>query len=284
MKSQFVHLQGLIVAGALAGLAGAQTVQQNPPPAVQAQTPAPAQAPQAAAPPAATPPATQAGAVYVRRFSAGGMLSVMGLPGIPGRTVDQTVSTNVKVNSTTDADKRLFGGGVVVQFALTNRFAVTSDFLIRKASFKTTDITYEGVDDSSTTADERKKTTKESKSRATFSDIPILLRYYNKDRTKPGRRRFFEGGVTFRKVHGIHSFGQTTTSDGKVVCCDETPITPANKWLTGFTAGFGYQFIDDMKIRFIPEVRYTRWMGRTFDTLSTQSRVDQIEGTISITF
>ncbi len=43
-------------------------------------------------------------------------------------------------------------------------------------------------------------------------------------------------------------------------------------------------FIDDMKIRFIPEVRYTRWMGRTFDTLSTQSRVDQIEGTISITF
>lgn len=289
MKSQLVILQSLIAAGAFAGLAGAQTVQQNPPVPASTQTPAPAQTQpppdtQAAKPPATAAQPTQNGVVYVRRFSFGGMFSVLGLPGIPDKTLDQTVSSNVSINSKTDADMRLFGGGVVVQLALTNRFALTSDFLIRKASFKTTDITYEGVDDSSTSVDERKKTTKETKSRATFSDIPILLRYYNKDRTRPGRRRFYEAGVSFRKVHGIHSFGQTTTSDGRVICCDETAITPANTWLTGFTAGFGYQFIDDMRIRFIPEVRYTRWMGRTFDSLSTRSRVDQIEGTVSITF
>ena len=280
MKSQFVLIHGLFAAVVLTSPADAQQAAAQSQVAVQPQ-PTPQTTP---VPPPKPEPAPLTGEVYVRRFSAGGFFTVQTFASIPSATTDQTVSTNVTVNSKTEADKRLFGGGIALQVALTNRFAVAADLVIRRSSFKATDITYQGVDDTTTTADERTKSTKETQTRADLTDIPILLRYYTKDRTRPGRRRFYEGGVAFRNVHSIHSFGQTTANDGTVNCCDETPLTPANKLLTGFVAGVGWQFIDDMKIRIIPEVRYTRWMGRTFDTLSTRSRVDQLEACVSITF
>jgi len=245
---------------------------------------APAPMEPAAHPAEKAPRAEPEVAVYVRRFSAGAIFSFQVSPSIPSSIVEQTVATNVNVNWKTEAEKRIFGGGLVVQVALTNRFALAANLLMRRSSFRTTDMTYLGVDDSTTADDDRIKTTIEATTRAELTDIPILLRYYKKDRTTPGGRMFYEGGVALRSVHGIHTFGQTTNNDGTETCCDDTPLGPANKLLTGFVVGAGYQAIDDMKFRVIPEIRYTRWMGRTFDIRSTVSGVNQLEACISITF
>jgi len=224
-----------------------------------------------------------AGKVFVRKFSAGGIFSVT-TPAMWSRTTYQTPATEVYLVSHTDANLNLFGGGIATQVTITKRFAIAADLLLRKTNYQTTDTQYLGVDDPSTTVDERTKTTFVKATQADLTDLPVLVRYYNKDHNKPGRRRFYEAGVAIRRVHSIHSFGETTADDGTVTCCDETAAVPSKTWLTGFVAGVGYQFIDEFKIRFVPELRYTHWMGRTFDTLSARSQTDQLELTVSITF
>jgi hypothetical protein len=60
--------------------------------------------------------------------------------------------------------------------------------------------------------------------------------------------------------------------------------TPHKNSILGVTAGAGGQLIDPVGVRVIPEVRYTRWFGATFDSLGLRSRRDQVEIVISIYF
>jgi len=41
--------------------------------------------------------------------------------------------------------------------------------------------------------------------------------------------------------------------------------------IRGFVGGFGVQLIDPVGVRVVPEVRYTRWAGRSFDAFSTHT-------------
>ena len=65
---------------------------------------------------------------------------------------------------------------------------------------------------------------------------------------------------------------------------ESSPVAGHRKNILGVTAGFGGQLIDPVGIRVIPEVRYTRWFGATFDSPPTLSRRDQLEFMISISF
>jgi hypothetical protein len=49
-------------------------------------------------------------------------------------------------------------------------------------------------------------------------------------------------------------------------------------------AGMGLRLVDDFNIKLSPELRYTRWMGATFDSESTRSRRNQLEVGIALTF
>jgi hypothetical protein len=222
---------------------------------------------------------------FVRRISVGANFSFLAQPSMPNDSFTQTVASDLSIESKTTAQKRRFGGGIVVQTAVTPRLAIASGLSFRMLNFYTADITYVGVDDTTTTdVDERTATLKETTTRARLMDVPVLLRYYNKDHSRRGRRYFYEGGMTLRYVHGIHSFGTVTDQSGTETCCDETSLAPSRRLLPGFTAGAGFQFIDEFGIRFVPEVRYTRWMGRTFDTMTGRSRPDQLEVGFSVTF
>jgi hypothetical protein len=44
------------------------------------------------------------------------------------------------------------------------------------------------------------------------------------------------------------------------------------------------RFVDDFGIKLSPELRYTRWLGATFDSNSTRSRRDEIAVGIALTF
>jgi hypothetical protein len=46
----------------------------------------------------------------------------------------------------------------------------------------------------------------------------------------------------------------------------------------------GVHAVDPFGIRVVPEVRYTRWMGETWNMLSTKTSRNQIEAIISIGF
>lgn len=255
-------------------------VEETKPPVPQ---PAPA-ASAKPAPPAPEPAPAPPKGPFVRKFSMGGYFGFLTQASIPSARLTQDVTTEYSVESQTVSKRRPFGGGIVFQVTLTPRLALASGVSLRRLDFSNTDITYVGVDDPDTADDERTASMKENTTRAQLLDVPVLLRYYNKDHSRRGRRTFYEAGMTLRYVHGIHSFGLTTSQTGTETCCDESSLTPSRRVLPGFVVGAGVQFVDDFGIRFVPEIRYTRWMGRTFDTNPARSRTDQLELGFSVTF
>jgi len=223
--------------------------------------------------------------VYVRRFSAGATLSVMGLSMIPGNEVNVTLTTPAFTarHATTSTPKRI-GYGFTAQLMLTERIGVGVNPLLRRINYKLDTDIHEGVDNPNTIVDERFFRTRDEETRARLLDVPITLRYYGKDRHDDGARWFFDVGGAIRKVYNIGSSSFTTAGSGAPVCCDLTPARPRKTSVNGLVGGFGVQVADELGVKIVPMVRYTRWLGTTFDSLSTTTRRDQVEAMISITF
>jgi hypothetical protein len=272
-----------ILCFAVALVSGAILCAQDtaPPPA---QTPAPAQPAKAAKTP---PPVIEKEPVYVRRFSLGATLSVLGFTSIENNKGLNVVTETPAVDAlyvTTDASQRI-GYGVTAQLAVSQRWAVSASWLFRRIGYKMESDIYTGTDNPNTTADERTHTVIHEDTRARIYDIPVVLRFYNKARTDEGPRWFVEAGGVRRLVSHIRTSTDTTINDGDNVCCDTShPATPAHRSLTGLVGGVGFQVIDPVGVRIVPEVRYTRWLGRTFDIHSTLTRLNQVEAMVSLTF
>jgi hypothetical protein len=253
----------------------------------------PAAAPPVSAPPAAAQaplgqkpaPVTLKTHTYVRRLSAGATLTVLGLPFVKDATVNP-VTTNPPVDalySSTGMLQRIGWGGQV-QAAITGRFAVNVGFLVRRVGYKMNSDIFEGVFNPIAPVDTRIHTIKNEDTRAKFFDFPVVVRYYTKDRHTAGPRFFLEGGAALRHVSSIKTSIDTTVGNEATVCCDRTPAQPALRTIRGFVGGVGVQLIDPVGVRVVPGVRYTRWMGRTFDVFSTHTQLNQVEAMISLTF
>lgn len=263
-----------------------------------AQTSTSAPAPQPPKPGAAKPPepvkiveipATAPSLVdakpYIRRFTFGGTLSFLPLSLITGGKKSEVYGTPpVSIESQADNKSSYFGVGLDMEAAITDHFAVSIGVLWRRAGYRLTTKLHDKVDNPATPEDERtllKTTTEETK--ANYYDFPMMVKWYNKSRYEPGWRYFYEVGPSLRTVSGIRTAVQTETAT-EFTCCDETPATPATKNLFGVTAGAGIVLRDDFNIKIIPEVRYTRWFGGTFDTRAVNSRRDQVDASITFRF
>jgi hypothetical protein len=222
---------------------------------------------------------------YVRRFSIGASLSVMGRQTVPkgDANVFTTSPAADSLYSTTDASKRV-GFGATAQVAITERFAVSASVLIRKVGYKKNSDIYRGTDNPLTIADERTYVVQNEDTRARFMDIPVTVRYYFKDRHVSGPRGFVEGGAAIRRVSRVSTAIDTTINDGAMSCCDNTPAPVARRQVRGLVAGAGLQFIDPIGVRVVPGVRYTRWSGQPFDSPALSIQRNQIEAVISLTF
>jgi len=235
--------------------------------------------------PPSAPPQVLKESAYVRRFSLGATLSVLVLPSVRNGS-ENVVTTSPATDglyATTEASKRV-GFGVIAQVAITERFAVAGNVLVRKVGYKKNSDIYQGVDNPLTSKDERTYTVLNEDTRARHLDIPVVVRYYTKDRHMSGPRGFVEGGAAVRRVSKISTATDKSVNSGDTVCCDNTPATPASRAVRGLVAGAGFQLIDGVGVRVVPEVRYTRWMGETFKSPSTATQRNQIEAMISLTF
>ena len=227
---------------------------------------------------------------FVRRFSVGVTLSVLGLNQISGGTNTTTTkpnsATNVTADATsTDASSRI-GYGVTAQVAITDHFAVAIGGYLRRMGYDlsttlTTDTTtfINGVSSTTTTT-----TSTDENTRTRLLDIPIALRFYGKGRHTPGARWFVEGGGAWRDVRKVSTSLSSTDNAGTVTCCNNTAAQPAHRNARGFLGGAGAQFIDPFGIRVIPEVRYTRWVSPIFDTPATHMQRNQVEATLTLSF
>ena len=223
---------------------------------------------------------------YVRRFSAGATLSVLGLPLVPGGT--NTVTNSSTVNTmyqTTGASSRI-GYGIIGQVVLTDHFAIAVEGIVRRFGYQmTTTVTttvpavVSGIVTTVTTS-----TILHEDTRARLIDVPAMLRYYAHSRHDPGAHWFFEGGGAWRKPESIRTSTDFTNASSVLSCCTNTPTAPAHPNSYGIVAGVGVQLTDAFGVRVVPEVRYTRWMNPVFHAFTTNTQQNEVAAGFSITF
>ena len=232
----------------------------------------------------APPTSEELGKAFVRRFSAGATITVVPLPMIPdGTSTVDTTTPPVSALYTTTAKSKMFGYGVTAQVAITNHFAVNASLFVRNAGYTMDSDVYEGTLVPNL-PDTRRHTVSHEDTHARFYELPVVVRWYNKDRHTAGTRWFAEGGAAARRVTDIRTSISTSINGSASTCCDTTPAKPAHDTIRGILAGFGLQLIDPIGIRVVPEVRYTRWNGDIFNSYSTNMNNNQIEGMLSLTF
>jgi len=223
---------------------------------------------------------------YVRRFSGGITLSVLGFSAISGGTTTTTTSTTLSNTYQTSGASSRIGYGVTGQVAVTDHFAVTVGGYYRKIGYQftnsintTTNVVEGGVVVPIVTT-----TSTHEDTRAHAYDFPVLVRYYGKGRHTPGPRWFVEAGGAYRDVNHVRSSEDSTDASSVNTCCTFTPVEPQHKTSVGYVVGTGLQLIDPLGIRVIPEFRYTRWQQQIYDSFSTHTQRNQLEASITLSF
>jgi hypothetical protein len=247
--------------------------------AVFAQAPAPQQPP-----PPETPTVFLEERAYVRRFSMGATLSLTPMNLFPKETLGQKIegATPIEFVSNVDPKSNRVGFGVLAQVALNERWAVLVHPMYRSMAFHAFIQRYEGVDNSSTLLDERARFDINEDTTGRFIDIPVLARYYTKDRHEGGGRWFFQGGPTMRLTQKVRTTRDVVPPKGPRF--QDTIDLEYRKKSLGGTIGVGGQLIDDFGIRAIPEVRYTYWFNKPFDSVHGRTRSSQLEFLFTLSF
>ncbi len=211
---------------------------------------------------------------------------MLGLSLIPGRT--STVNTSTVLSTeyqTTGASERI-GYGLTVQGRITNHFYLDLSGLLRRIGYQettTVSTTTTAILNGSSYPQVSTTSTHED-TRARLIDIPLLLRYYGTGKRPSSPRWFLEAGGSWRLANDIRTSTDTTNASGVNTCCTFTAAVPEHRSTVGLEVGAGIQFTDEFGIKVMPEVRYTRWDKPVFESLTTDTKDNQLEGTISLTF
>jgi hypothetical protein len=265
---------------AAAGLRG-QTTPPTPPAAGEpVQTQAPAQAPARVetARPEPKPKRVLIG-IRAREFP----LVSLGL--MENRTTLSTTTTTIPRDwsFTTASHSSHFGIGPAVEFIPGPRWAISVEALWDKLQYtKVTSIAW-GTDDPATTNDERTHMFRDENTRAVLWDFPVMVHYRGLRPTGPLSRLYLAAGGVVRTATKISTTTKTTFPD-TTSTTSSAVAAPSRRNLLGATAGIGFRIVDDFRINWTPEIRYTRWAGSTFATDSTLSPRNQLEVSLGFTF
>lgn len=185
-------------------------------------------------------------------------------------TTTQTVPATFNIQTSNNYMK--VGFGPSVEFAVTRRFTLVGELLYHRVNYTQTTQISQGTSNTGITEN----------TRAIYWDFPVMVRFRGLRDEGLFAHVYFDGGAALREAGSIKSNflinnpnGTTTTSN--------TPVRPRTA-LPGAVVGSGLHFVDDFGIRVEPELRYTRWFGRTFDSESTRSSPNQIEVSVAFTF
>lgn len=239
-----------------------------------------AQQPQAQTPPAAQQTQTQTPSP--RRFEFGFRTGALLTTLIPDHTTTRSTSDPAESFTWDSASHSTrWTVGAVGEFFFKERFSTLLEANYRKAGYDDTYTKVRTVTSGSSTSD--KASTQYESTRAKYLDVPLMVRYYFKDRSEPGARVWVSGGYAVRYATGIKTSWSYTNEAGGVDAWDGNGA-PDNRLVQGFAVGVGARLADDLALKVVPEIRYTRWMKRTFDHSATQSNLNQLEIAVSFQF
>jgi opacity protein-like surface antigen len=219
-----------------------------------------------------------------KRLSVGGIAGFAITGGVKGVTssVNTSATDPPTVTDTLVESKGVpFTGGGSIRYDFSERVGAGVDILYRRGGYNSTITISEQVTDDNSSADLLLSTHEET--RAHLWDIPILGRYYFKDRSAGGVRPYVTGGLALRFATGASSITEVTDDD-QVTDTDLTTIGPANDSTLGGVMGLGFRAADDVGIKVDIEFRYTRWADPIFQSGPTNSNNNQADILVAFTF
>ena len=140
-----------------------------------------------------------------------------------------------------------------------------------------------GTIDPNSGGDDRKTTTIAQTSKANYWEFPFLAHYYGIRRGKLWSRSYVSGGVALRHVGRVRTGTGYAYADG-TTDYNEVPAVPNRSNQVGLVVGAGLRFIDSFNIKLTPEVRFTRWLGTTFQGIAYRSAANQVQAGVGISF
>lgn len=176
-----------------------------------------------------------------------------------------------------------YSGGPVFEMRLTKHIWVGAELAFHHVSYaQVTDIRT-GKADPNAGTDNRPLTILTDNSTVNYWDIPMLVRYRGLRQSGRFRRFYPIGGATYRHVGRVRTGNDTVNADGSTAY-DETPDVPKKSNLFGLTVGIGYRLVDELGVKVVPEIRFTRWLDHSFQGLAYTSSPNQAQAGIGITF
>lgn len=119
------------------------------------------------------------------------------------------------------------------------------------------------------------------RTRAHLIDMPLMVRY-NGERFNFSKYTFYELGGAVRYAFPERVSQIAVNSNGLIPSGAPPAGIRFTKMIEGVVAGAGLTAKDEFGIVVAPEVRYTRWLGSTFDGNTVTTQHNQLE--IAITF
>jgi hypothetical protein len=175
------------------------------------------------------------------------------------------------------------GFGPAMERKLTEHVTLTGEILFQRLKYNKTVDVWWGTDDSSTTADERFHSIREETTKASLWDFPLLVHFEKFSIPNVPSKLWLAGGVTFRALSSVQTTNKILNEDG-TSSTNDNRAEPNKRYLVGLTVGAGFRFLDDYHTRVTPEIRYTRWSGRTFSSETTRTPSNQLEVGLALTF
>ena len=180
-------------------------------------------------------------------------------------------NSNGDVVSATSANG-LVGGGAILNVRLFRGYWISLGSIYRFTGYDATD-----------TLNDVNGTTNIERTRVRLLDFPVMVRYSGR-KWNPSKYTFYEIGGVMRRGFSI----ATTTDSIDQVTGELGPGpntgTVYKHSVMGVLAGAGLIGKDDFGIIVSPEVRYTRWLGETFNSPIVGSQRNQLELTVSFGF
>jgi len=220
-----------------------------------------------------------------RRFSYG--FRVRGFPQLimhNGSSLTSTTTPQQTYSLRTTTTSPRVSIGPSLELSLSRRLSIGAEFFFNSVKYtKTTDTylgTYTTVD---TLPTNQTPTTRSEQTSATYWDFPLMLRFRGLRSQGILSKVYVMGGASLRTTGLIQSDTSTTYPDGTITS-NRIPANPAKRNLFGKVAGVGFRLVDDINLKVMPEVRYTYWSGRSFDSDTVRSTKGQLEVSIAIIY
>lgn len=214
-----------------------------------------------------------------RRISYGFRIRAFTSNGFDDRTLqlsDTKANTSQAISTTTTSSR--FRLGPTFDLNLSRKLSVQAEAYFQGLQYTTETKNYTGTSTDTGTL----KSTVTERTKTSFWDVPVLLRYKGLTEHRFLSQTIIEGGFSLRSLTRIRTGTETLNADS-TTAYNEIPAA-GNRLVRGAVAGIGFQFVDGYNIKTTPEIRYTHWFGTTFQSPSSSARTGQLELGLSFSF